>query len=467
MEQGVSRSLRLAHKWAAIAVAAPLLIVIATGIFLQVRKPVEWIQPASERGTATFQPQVTQDQVLEAVRAVPRMEVDGWDDLLLTDYRPRKGIIKVRTPGHLETQVDATTGAVIKTGQRWNDIVMKIHDGSAFGGRLWLFLPAGIGALFLTLSGIYLGGVATARRWRLRRHSQRHADRGKLRSPQTLSQFCFKYHYWVALVVMIPWLIVVSAGLVLQLRHEIPGIEPPYKQGISTVPVIDYQQVLDIAKTIPELEVEGWSDIWRVYTHPANGIVEIRTKIGFGAQLDAASGEILDVYARAGDFWEDLHEGIFGRHRLNGMQIFGERKIDLSKWVFLPVNVIALLLWFTGIVVALRSTVGKPRPVSAPAVARVEPLVDTGAAALPLVMLEPDLGTVSASSNGRSDWDPEALQREKQAMFERRRAASRRLARQRTSEGSDAAGVGIVTKTPKDKLSRRARNRAGWRRRTG
>ena len=263
MREGISRSLRRAHKWAAIAVAAPLLITITTGIFLQVRKPIEWIQPASERGSATYQPEVSQDQILQAVRAVPRMNVDGWDDLLLTDYRPRKGIIKVRTPGQLETQVDATTGAVIKTGQRWNDIVMKYHDGSAFGGRLWMFLPAGVGALFLTLSGLYMGFVASAQRWRRYRHNRRQSDRnvGVRRRSLTLTQLCFKYHYWAALVVMIPWLIVVTSGLVLQLRYEIPEVRPDYQQGVSKVPYLEYQQVLDVAKTIPELQVEGWSDI--------------------------------------------------------------------------------------------------------------------------------------------------------------------------------------------------------------
>ena len=376
MRGEVSRSLRLAHKWAAIAVAVPLLVVIATGIFLQVRKSVEWIQPAAERGSATFQPQVSQDQVLQAARSVPRMGMNGWDDLLVTDYRPRKGIIKVRTPGQLETQVDATTGAVIKTGQRWNDIVMKIHDGSAFGGRLWLFLPVGIAALFLTVSGIYLGFVASARRWRRHRHDRRRSDRvGAVRQePLTVTQFCFKYHYWGALLVAIPWLIVVTAGLVLQLRHEIPGVMPEYKQGVSTVPSLEYRRVLEIAKTIPELRVEGWSDIWRVYTVPGKGIMEIRTKIGYGAQLDAANGKILDVYARGSEFWEDLHEGILGRHQLNGVKVFGDSKIDLSQWVFLPVAILALFLWFSGVVVAWRTTVKKAVPQRTPATAEQMPV---------------------------------------------------------------------------------------------
>ena len=460
MKEGVSRSLWLAHKWAAIAVAAPLIIVIATGIFLQVRKPVEWIQPASERGSATFQPRVSQDQILQAARSVPRMDVNGWDDLLLTDYRPRKGIIKVRTPGQLETQVDATTGAVIKTGQRWNDIVMKIHDGSAFGGRLWLFLPAGVGALFLTLSGLYMGFAASAHRWRRHRHKRRRSDRvdAVAQKPQTLTRFCFKYHYWAALIVMIPWLIVVTAGLVLQLRHEIPGVVPDYQQGISTVPVIEYQQVLEIAKTIPELQVEGWSDIWRIYTQPGMGIMEVRTKVGYGAQLDAANGRVLDVYARGSEFWEDLHEGIFGRHQLNGIKVFGDNKIDLSKWVFLPISILALFLWFSGVVVALRTTVTKRVPKRIPATAERMPVSATAAGEAPVGsnLPLPIYGAVNQAV------EPPC---EDSVTPERRRVDARHTVRRHADVNE--GGNRTAAPAPKGKGVRLARDRGGWRRRTG
>jgi uncharacterized iron-regulated membrane protein len=471
MSEGVSRNLRLAHKWAAIAVCVPLLIVIATGIFLQVRKPVDWIQPNSERGSATFQPRLTQDQILEAVRGVPRMEVNGWNDLLLTDYRPRKGIIKVRTPGQLETQVDAATGAVLKTGQRWNDIVMKIHDGSAFGGRLWLFLPAGIGALFLSLSGIYLGFIASARRWRRHRSKRRRANRavGMVRKPLNLTQFCFKYHYWAALVVTIPWLVVITAGLMLQLRYEIPGVMPEHKQGISTVPVLEYQQVLDVAKTIPQLRVEGWSDIWRIYTYPAKGIMEIRTKIGYGAQLDATTGKILDVYSRSADFWEDVHEGIFGRHQLNGVKVFGDNKINLSMWVFLPVNIIALFLWFSGVVVALRTTVRKaasvPEPAPTPAVAVLAAAGSSRALALPggAAAPQPDDRDGYVRLREREDADLDQGRQAARLLAQRRRAAAMRVLRRHADlvdAGTRASGQVSAGKGARQ-------TRRGWRRRTG
>ena len=163
----LSTVLRSTHKWIAIVVTVPLLFVLVTGIFLQLRKPVDWIQPATERGSATFDPRVSPADVLNAVRVIPDMQVGQWSDIAVTDYRPRKGIIKVRTRSEVETQIDVTSGEVIKTKQRLNDIVNHLHDGSAFGGRLWIMLPAALLGTYLLLSGVYLL-VTTSRSWRIR-----------------------------------------------------------------------------------------------------------------------------------------------------------------------------------------------------------------------------------------------------------------------------------------------------------
>lgn len=217
------------------------------------------------------------------------MKVQTWDDLLLLDYRPRMGIIKVRTPE--KTQLDAKTGEVIKYGQRWNDIIMKVHDGSSWGARLWLMLPAAVLTLYLLLSGIYMGVTSARMRFRQWRHgSAQEQQRGTLLHQRSfnLARFCLNYHFWFALIVMVPWLFVVSSGIVLQLRHEIPGVYPELERGSSGTPILEYQTVLDIAKTIPELKVKGWSNIWRIYTYPELGVMQIRTKLGVYAQIDAA-----------------------------------------------------------------------------------------------------------------------------------------------------------------------------------
>ena len=130
---------RAIHRWLSVVVAAPLLLVMVTGIALQLRKPSETLQPGTASGAASYAPAVTAGRLLEVAQREPAMRVDGWRDILLTDYRPKKGVVKVRNSQHFEVQVDALTGEVLKSGQRLNDYLSKIHDGSAFGLRLWLF----------------------------------------------------------------------------------------------------------------------------------------------------------------------------------------------------------------------------------------------------------------------------------------------------------------------------------------
>ena len=275
-------------------------------------------------------------------------------DVTLTDYRPRRGIVKVRNHDQFETQVDAANGSVIKSGQRLNDIVMRFHAGSGWSWRLWLFLPVGLGVAYLTLSGICLGAVSSARRWRgwrtqrLRRGRQRGEDR------LNLAKLCLRYHFWLALIVMVPWLIVIASGLVMQLRDQVPGITNALERGVSTTPTLSYPRVLEVARTIPELGVEGWSNIWRVYTYPSAGVIQIRTKRGVEAQLDASTGDVLLVATREKDFWEDLHEGIIGRHHLRSGKVF-ESNLNLSLVLFLPVHLCALALWVLGAIYFVRT----------------------------------------------------------------------------------------------------------------
>ncbi|MEO1636179.1 MAG: PepSY-associated TM helix domain-containing protein, partial [Cyanobacteria bacterium J06631_9] len=161
-----SRWNRKAHRWVALVISIPMLFVILTGIFLQLRKPVDWIQPPTAAGSQSYEPTVVLEQVLDSVKTVPDMQVSGWSDIKLLDLRPKKGIIKVRNFDELETQVDATTGEVLQTAQRRNDFVVKMHDFSAWNARLWLGLPLRLGFLALFLTGVWLNIKMTPARFK-------------------------------------------------------------------------------------------------------------------------------------------------------------------------------------------------------------------------------------------------------------------------------------------------------------
>ncbi len=54
-------------------------------------------------------------------------------------------------------------------------------------------------------------------------------------------------------------------------------------------------------------------------------------------QIDSTTGDLLQVAVRRTDWLEDIHEG---------------KWMGMNLWLFLPVHILALLLWITGAFVA-------------------------------------------------------------------------------------------------------------------
>ena len=148
---------RKLHRWGAIAAAIPFLIVIATGLLLQVKKQVPWVQPPEQKGTRGA-PQVSLDVMLEAARGAPEAGIAGWEDVDRVDVRPGKGLAKVIGHSRWEVQVDLATGARLQTAYRRSDWLETLHDGSWFHplAKLWVFLPSGVIVFGLWATGIYL-----------------------------------------------------------------------------------------------------------------------------------------------------------------------------------------------------------------------------------------------------------------------------------------------------------------------
>jgi uncharacterized iron-regulated membrane protein len=161
---------RKSHRWGAIAVALPFLVVILTGLLLQLKKEWAWVQPPTARGRGTT-PVVTFEAILEAARSAPQAGVQSWDDVDRLDVQPGRGIVKVQGRSRWEIQVDLETAAVLQVAYRRSDVIEALHDGSWFhdGVKLWVFLPAGVVVLGLWLTGVYLFFLPYAVRWSRRR----------------------------------------------------------------------------------------------------------------------------------------------------------------------------------------------------------------------------------------------------------------------------------------------------------
>lgn len=169
--------MRKVHNWGSIAVALPVGVIIGSGVFLQLKKEVAWIQPPTSRGVGQV-PVVSFERVLEAARAIPEARIGGWEDVDRLDVRPGRGVVKVR-PKHSgwEVQVDLVTGEVLRTALRRSDVIESIHDGSWFhpNVKLWVFLPAAVGLFVLWVTGLYMFVYPY---WRRRRVVPRRAPGG-------------------------------------------------------------------------------------------------------------------------------------------------------------------------------------------------------------------------------------------------------------------------------------------------
>jgi uncharacterized iron-regulated membrane protein len=158
-------SARRFHRLIALGIALPTLLVLVTGILLQLRQDWRWIQPRAELAQPGM-PVITIQQALEQVRAVPEAGVRSWEDVATFDVRFRKGTISVRTRNGYEVQLDGRDGKVLSAAPRRTSLLIELHQGSFFHPLVmrWVFLPAGIGLLFLWFSGVWIWAKRRPRR---------------------------------------------------------------------------------------------------------------------------------------------------------------------------------------------------------------------------------------------------------------------------------------------------------------
>ncbi|HBE69545.1 MAG TPA: hypothetical protein DDW52_15475 [Planctomycetaceae bacterium] len=158
---------RKLHRWGALLTAIPLLIVILSGLLLQVKKQVAWVQPPSSKGTQPGSPPgANWEAILAACQSVTETTVDTWDDIDRVDVRPGKGICKVQVKDRWEIQLDLATAEVLSVAYRRSDLIESLHDGSFFAdaAKLWVFLPNGLVLLGLWITGAWLWYLPLSKR---------------------------------------------------------------------------------------------------------------------------------------------------------------------------------------------------------------------------------------------------------------------------------------------------------------
>ncbi len=145
------------HYWGSSIIIIPFLIVLVSGIFLQVKKEFTWIQPKTVK-TKYRELTLSFDQILKAAMSVEEVGIKSWKDIKLLDVRPGKGITKIRAKSSWEIQIHNKTGEVLAVNYRRSDFFESLHDGSWFhdNAKLGIFLPSAIIMLIMSLTGLYL-----------------------------------------------------------------------------------------------------------------------------------------------------------------------------------------------------------------------------------------------------------------------------------------------------------------------
>ena len=164
---------RKTHYWGALIILIPISVVLVTGILLQLKKEVDWIQPPTAKGEISNNPNISFDNILAAAQSASEAGIESWDDVDRLDVRIEEGIVKVRGKNRWEVQIDTRSGDVLQVAYRRSDLIEKLHDGSWFHdkAKLWLFLPSGIILFILWITGVYMVLLPYTKKWKRRKKS--------------------------------------------------------------------------------------------------------------------------------------------------------------------------------------------------------------------------------------------------------------------------------------------------------
>lgn len=144
-----------------------------------------------------------------------------------------------------------------------------------------------------------------------------------------------KIHHWAAIIIALPFGMILCTGMLLLLKNEFSWIQPPTTIGVSTTPSISFEQILTAAKKAPDANIHDWKDIDRLDVRPQKGIIKVRSKNLWEIQIDASNGEIKQVMRYNSSLIAKIH---------NGTWLHPKAKL----WLILPCAIILLTMLITG-----------------------------------------------------------------------------------------------------------------------
>jgi len=159
-----------------------------------------------------------------------------------------------------------------------------------------------------------------------------------------------KIHHWGAIIVALPLIIMIGAGILLMLKKEIDWVQPVSQKGSERqmVPIASMQDLFIAAKSIEQAEFTSWDDLERADLKPGKGIIKFVSATHWEVQVDTHTTEVLQVAKRRSDIIEAIHDGSY-----------------FADWMklglFLPAGVVLFVLWLTGVYLFILTEYKKAR----------------------------------------------------------------------------------------------------------
>ena len=146
-----------------------------------------------------------------------------------------------------------------------------------------------------------------------------------------------RIHYWAVAAIALPVAVIVTTGVLLQIKKQAEWVQPAEIRGTGTTPRIDLDEILRAVQTVPTLQVRGWDDVKRMDIRADRGLAKVTVAGNYEVQVDLGTGAVLKTAYRRSDLIESLHDGSF---------FLG----DLTKLgLFLPAGVGLAVMWATGL----------------------------------------------------------------------------------------------------------------------
>lgn len=155
-------------------------------------------------------------------------------------------------------------------------------------------------------------------------------------------------HRWAGIVTAIPIIIILVTGIFLLLKKDVAWIQPPSLKGSSKELKLSFDQILDIVSKVPNVNLKSWKDINRLDVRPKKGLIKVRGNNDWEVQLDSNTGKVLQVAERRSDFIESIHDGSYFHD-------------SVKLGVFLPVAVLLVAIWGTGLYLFLLPYMGSKK----------------------------------------------------------------------------------------------------------